>query len=570
MCDLTGSKILLVDDYPLNNALLARALPEHKIAIATNGQDALDMVAMEMPDLILLDITMPGIDGYEVCRRLKQQPCTRDIPIIFLTGLDDSASITQGFQVGGIDYITKPIDIAAVQARVKNHLILKRSLEELKQQKALLEETVIQQHLDINLARNILKVVNSAPPRQIDLNQNTLLFIETLNKSCNIEGGDHLLVKHNPRANKTILSLKDQSGHSVNCVLRSIITDLLYNDLAFDKTNRSLDDIVTRLNQNICNSGLFQADEFCTAIMAEIDHQNLTLTYVTAGHPPILVLRDGEVISLPGEDQDLRNLPLGFMAEVGFTAGSFPLQHGDKLLIYSDGLHQVHTGSKYPPLSPQELIQEIRSLLADDPNIPVSLFIPSLLTHLCGSVAAMTALCEHNTTDDDLSLIALEVEAKTYRKTASHCSKEFADIDSLIAHLFKRISEDLAVSDFASITQKVSIVLSEAVINAWKHGNRKKTDQPITVKWRFANDFSIEVIDSGKGFNFHDLPNPTTGANLTATNGRGTFIIKKFADTMAWREEGRRLVLNWRHPLAIPITHQESEVCLEHDLWAEG
>ncbi|MDP2106224.1 MAG: response regulator, partial [Desulfobulbaceae bacterium] len=139
MCDLTGSKILLVDDYPLNNALLARALPEHKIAIATNGQDALDMVAMEMPDLILLDITMPGIDGYEVCRRLKQQPCTRDIPIIFLTGLDDSASITQGFQVGGIDYITKPIDIAAVQARVKNHLILKRSLEELKQQKALLE-----------------------------------------------------------------------------------------------------------------------------------------------------------------------------------------------------------------------------------------------------------------------------------------------------------------------------------------------------------------------------------------------------------------------------------------------
>lgn len=567
MTDLTGSKILLVDDYPLNNSLLARSLPGYKIAMASGGQDALDMVEMEAPDLILLDITMPGIDGFEVCRRLKNQPGTRDIPIIFLTGLDDSASITQGFKLGGVDYITKPIDIAAVQARVNNHLTLRRSLDDLKRQKILLEETVNQQHLDINLARNILKVVNNDPPRLIDLNQDTLLFIDSLCKPCNMEGGDHLLVKYNPRTNKAILSLKDQSGHSVNCVLRSIITDLLYNDLAFDRANRSLDDIATRLNRNICNSGLFQADEFCTAIMAEIDCESLTLNYVTAGHPPILVLRGNEVITLPNADQDMRNLPLGFMADADFTHGSFPLQCGDRLLVYSDGLHQVNAGPNQPPISPQQLIQEVKSLLNTDPNLPVTRLISSLLTRLCGSSEALAALCEHNTTGDDLSLIALEIEPKSYHHTAVLTPKEFTDIDALIAHLLKMITFDLATTDFASAAPKISIALPEAVINAWKHGNKKKPDLPITVRWRFANDFNLEVIDSGIGFNFHELPCPTIEPNLTATNGRGVFIIKKFSDTMAWQDNGRRLVMNWRHPQALVPVLLKSEVCLVNDLW---
>lgn len=568
MSDLTGSKILLVDDYPLNNSLLARSLPEYQIAMASSGQEALDMVALEQPDLILLDITMPGINGFEVCRRLKKQPLTRDIPIIFLTGLDDSASITQGFHLGGVDYITKPIDIPAVQARVRNHLTLKRSLEDLKRQTELLEETITQQHLDINLARNILKIVNNQAPRQINLNQDTLLFVDTLNKSCNMEGGDHLLVKENSRADKTILSLKDQSGHSVNCVLRSIITDLLYNDLAFGKSCDNLEEVVAALNQNICTSGLFQADEFCTAIMAEIDHQSLTLTYVTAGHPPMLVLRGNEVIALPGEDQHLRNLPLGFVAEAKFTAGSFSLQTGDRLLVYSDGLHQVNAGPDTPPLSPQELIEEVRSLLKTDHHLPVSLLVPSLLTQLCRSKQGMMALCDHNTTGDDLSLIALEIEPKTYHQTAIITPKDFTNIDALITHLFEMITLDLSTSAYARLTPKISMVLSEAVLNAWKHGNRKKTSQPITVRWRFANDFSLEVIDSGKGFNFHDLPNPTTGLNLTAASGRGIFVIKKFTDCISWHEGGRRLVMNWRHPQAIAPDQRESEVCLGHDLWA--
>ena len=270
MIDLSRSRILLVDDFELNNTLLARALAMYKVGMVTSGEDALALIAMDPPDLILLDIKMPGMDGFEVCRRLKGSPATSEIPIIFLTGMDDTTTLAKCFQLGGIDYIKKPIDVTEVQARVRTHLTLKKTQEDLKLQNEFLEQTIREQHLNITLARNILRIINNKPPRIIDLNQDELLYVESLCKPCNLEGGDHLLVKHNPYAAKTIFSLKDQSGHAVNCVLRSIITDLFYNAMAFDKEALPLAEIVKRLNQALCGSGLFQADEFCTGSFGEV------------------------------------------------------------------------------------------------------------------------------------------------------------------------------------------------------------------------------------------------------------------------------------------------------------
>ena len=569
MSDLNSSKVLLVDDYDLNNRLLARALSMYQVGMVTNGEDALAMVNIDPPDLILLDINMPGIDGFEVCRRLKQRQATRDIPIIFITGIDDASVVTQGFQLGGVDYIRKPIEVTEVQARVKNHLALKKAQEELKHKNDLLEQTIVEQQLNINLARNILRIINNEPARTIDLNQGHLLFVESISKPCNQEGGDHLLVKHNPRAAKTILSLKDQSGHSVNCVLRSIITDLFYNAMAFDKECRELTEIVGRLNQTLCSSGLFQADEFCTGVMAELDHQTLVLTYVSAGHPPILVLRGDTVLTLPDPDLGPRNLPLGFMDNVSFSAGTFQLEPEDRLLIYSDGLHQLADTPDTQPLSPQELIALVQSLLTATPGLRVSLFVPALLTAIMGSNEKVAALLDHNLSSDDLSLIALEIEPKTYQAELRVKPKEFVDIDAMITHLLDKIGRALQESEFAGTAGQLPMVLTEAVLNAWKHGNRQDPNLPITLRWRFANDFSLEVIDAGAGFNFHDLPNPTTTLNLVAASGRGLFIIRKFSDAMTWLDEGRRLVLTWHHPQAMASTARTNNLALGRDLWID-
>lgn len=119
--------ILIIDDTPINIRMLSELLvDEHEILFATSGEDGLKRALQERPDLILLDIMMPGVDGYEVCRRLKEDPATRDIPVIFVTALTQEADETKGLAVGAIDYVTKPISAPIIKARVHNHLKLKR------------------------------------------------------------------------------------------------------------------------------------------------------------------------------------------------------------------------------------------------------------------------------------------------------------------------------------------------------------------------------------------------------------------------------------------------------------
>ena len=119
--------ILIVDDAPENIDLLDGVLnKDYKIKAALNGEKALKIAGSEKPpDIILLDIEMPGMDGYEVCRRLKADPQTRDIPIIFVTAKSDESDETKGLEIGAVDYITKPFSPPIVQARVKTHLALK-------------------------------------------------------------------------------------------------------------------------------------------------------------------------------------------------------------------------------------------------------------------------------------------------------------------------------------------------------------------------------------------------------------------------------------------------------------
>ena len=119
--------VLVVDDTPENIDLLDAALSrDYKIKAALNGEKALKIASSEKPpDIILLDIEMPGMDGYEVCRRLKADPQTRDIPVIFVTAKSNESDETKGLEIGAVDYITKPFSPPIVQARVKTHLTLK-------------------------------------------------------------------------------------------------------------------------------------------------------------------------------------------------------------------------------------------------------------------------------------------------------------------------------------------------------------------------------------------------------------------------------------------------------------
>ncbi|HEY9673042.1 MAG TPA: response regulator, partial [Waterburya sp.] len=133
--------VLVVDDTRENLILLATMLSEsgYKVRKAINGTLALGAVEVAKPDLILLDINMPDVNGYEVCRRLKSDPQTADIPIIFISALDEVLDKVKAFDIGGIDYITKPFEIQEVLVRVSTHLTISLQQKKLTEQNAWLQ-----------------------------------------------------------------------------------------------------------------------------------------------------------------------------------------------------------------------------------------------------------------------------------------------------------------------------------------------------------------------------------------------------------------------------------------------
>ena len=157
--DVSKSIVLVVDDNPANLEIIANYLQDQglEVAIAGNGEIALKRVKHLQPDLILLDVLMPGIDGFETCRKLKEDEDTRDIPVIFMTSLTDNEYRTQGFLVGGVDYIAKPIHYEEMYARVKTHLEIRQYRERLEEKVLKRTEELHRRTRDLESANQQLK-----------------------------------------------------------------------------------------------------------------------------------------------------------------------------------------------------------------------------------------------------------------------------------------------------------------------------------------------------------------------------------------------------------------------------
>lgn len=150
--------LLVVDDQPINIQTLYQVFRDgHEVFMATSGEQALKFCADTLPDLILLDVVMPGMDGHTVCSHLKADPRTRDIPVIFVTAHNDPEEETIGLQLGAVDFISKPINAAVVRARVHAHLTLRRTLREVQELNESLEARVARRSAELEQALNSLQ-----------------------------------------------------------------------------------------------------------------------------------------------------------------------------------------------------------------------------------------------------------------------------------------------------------------------------------------------------------------------------------------------------------------------------
>ncbi len=190
------SVILVVDDTPENLQLMSNLLCEHyKVQVAGSGEKALKLMAGGvLPDLVLLDILMPGMDGYEVCRRMQADARMQHVPVIFVTAQSDSENEEHGLNIGAVDYITKPISPAITLARIRTHLLLKRALDQLQNRNQTLEEEVRLRTSELSCIQDV-----------------TILLMTSLAETRDNETGNHirrtqnyvkalaLALKHHPR-----------------------------------------------------------------------------------------------------------------------------------------------------------------------------------------------------------------------------------------------------------------------------------------------------------------------------------------------------------------------------------
>jgi len=371
--------VLVVDDAPANIHVVNEILRDtYKVRVATNGAKGLELASGKpSPDLILLDVIMPGMDGYEVCTRLKASPATRDIPVIFLTGQTETSDETRGFEVGAVDYIHKPFSPAVVAARVQTHLALRETREQLERQ-------LLAIHAELETAREIqLSILPQSVPRFAGLD-----IAASYIPMSSVAGDFYDFVVVDEK--RIGILVADVSGHGMPAALIASMLKIAFaaqSDRACDPAG-----VLSGLNKALY--GKFQG-HYVTAAYALIDTENGTLRYAGAGHPPLLVREgsSGEVRSL------LENgLFLGYFGDVTFSAVEVPFRKGDWVLLYTDGISEMMNASEE-----QFGENRLKLFLQEHAAPPAAGLAQSLLSKLSGWSGRPSG----EEPDDDVTLLAV-------------------------------------------------------------------------------------------------------------------------------------------------------------------
>jgi serine phosphatase RsbU (regulator of sigma subunit) len=373
--------ILVVDDAPTNIQVVNSILKDiYRIRIATNGAKALELVKVApYPDLILLDVLMPGLDGYEICTRLKADPETRDIPVIFVTAQTETTDETRGFDVGAVDYIHKPFSPAVVKARVQTHLVLRGIQQQLAQQLLAIQK-------ELETARQIQQSILPESVPQI-----AGLDIAARYIPMAAVAGDYydFIVLDNKRVG---ILVADVSGHGMPAAL---IASMLKIALAA-QVDHAADParVLQGLNQALC--GKFR-HHYVTAAYAFVDMEKSTLTYAAAGHPPLLLWGG---TSTGVRDISENGLFLGRFDFATYSSVDIPLVPEHWALLYTDGIPettnaaQVEFGTK-----------RFRQFLAGERNTSSDQLADRLLEEL----SLWSARRQGEDLNDDITMVAIHI-----------------------------------------------------------------------------------------------------------------------------------------------------------------
>ncbi|MEO6809815.1 MAG: fused response regulator/phosphatase [Isosphaeraceae bacterium] len=354
-------RVLVVDDNALNVELLAVTLDRlgYEVVTADSGRSALDAVETLSPDVVLMDVLMPGMSGLEALRQLRSRAEASDLPVILVSGLGETEDIVDGLRLGANDYVTKPINLPVLQARLATQTALKRARDDLRRSAQLLEAELERKARDLDMAAHVQRsILPQASPTLHRLK--TAWYYEPTSEV----GGD--LYDVVPLSGgRTFLFVADAMGHGVQAAL--VVSIVKATLTAYLGAGDDLAGLLTRLDETI--AGLLDG-RFVTAAACVIDPESRQLRYALAGHPPFLVSGSTGVKTI-GEGSP----PLGIGLGRPYRSDEMTLDPEAGVLLYSDGLTEAHDPegaqfglealtARYADLNGTDPAETIRSLRA--------------------------------------------------------------------------------------------------------------------------------------------------------------------------------------------------------------
>ena len=361
MSDLSRMRVMVVDDTETNIDILVETLgDEYKVVVATDGETALEDIEKNPPDLILLDIMMPGLDGYGVCRKLKGMEATRSIPVIFLTALKDEGDEAKGLALGAVDYITKPFNPDLVKARVRNHLDLKRHrdhLEELVDDRTreIAERQRVEYQLrsaqekiesELTIAAQIQKsFLPSRFPAFPDCGEFDLFALIRPAREVGGDFYDFFFVDDD----QLVLIIADVADKSIPAALYMMVSRTMFRSLTRQIESPSV--VLAEANNLICEEN--ETGMFITAFLARYTTSSGRLVFSNAGHNPAILTGPGNSAR---ELSPEHGLALGIRPGAIYVDGEYWLEPGQIVFLYTDGVTEA--------LSPQNEMFGIRRLIS--------------------------------------------------------------------------------------------------------------------------------------------------------------------------------------------------------------
>ncbi len=341
-------RVLLVDDNPTNLQVLFQTLDGrgYKLLIAKSGDDALKIARKANPQLVLLDIMMPGMDGYEVCRRLKADPDIQETAVIFLSALGVTKDKVKGLELGAVDYITKPFQADEVIARVNTHLTIHRLKQSLAARNQQLQAANERMRTDLEAAA---KVQQSLLPEVAPATQSAE-FAWTYRPSEELAGDALNMFKIDDR--HIGLYVVDVSGHGVASALLavsvtrnlspqpgrvSLITEPSDEPGGYAIVSPS--EVASRLNAMYPMD--FKARLYFCLVYGVFDTETRQLRFVSAGTPGPIRYRPGEGAKV----FDVPATPIGLFQESEYEDTTLELKPGDRIYLHSDGINEARNAA---------------------------------------------------------------------------------------------------------------------------------------------------------------------------------------------------------------------------------